>query len=106
MNKDTICNSTGLVTYIFQIGSNVYNETTEYEIKYLIPYSNLDYANFKLVFYAILGVYLLSIGLVPFFFKKLIKPTFGIVIDEVDIEREKKFKEFVNKKKTRLRVKN
>ena len=106
INKESICNSTGIVTYLFQIGSNVYNETTEYQITYVIPYGNLDYANFKLVFYTILGVYLLSIGLVPFFFKKLIKPTFGFVIEEEDLERDKKFREFVNKKKIRLRVKN
>ena len=102
MHKDTMCNSTGLVTYLFQIDSNVYNETTEYQITYIIPYSNLEYANYNLVFYTMLGVYLLFIGLVPFIFKKLIKPTFGIEIDRDDLEREERFREYLNKRKTRL----
>lgn len=102
MNKDTICNSTGLVTYLFQIDSNVYNETTEYQITYIIPYSNLEYANFNLAFYTFLSLYLLFIGLVPFILKRLIKPTFGIEIDRDDLEREERFREYLNKRKTRL----
>ena len=106
LNKDVVCNSTGRITYQFIMDSIIYNETIDYYIDYLIPYGNLEYNNYNLIFYIFLSFYLLSIGLVPFLFYKLIKPTFGIMFDEEDLEREKKFRDFVEKRRTRLRVKN
>jgi hypothetical protein len=102
MEKEAVCNSTGFVTYLFQMDSIVSNETVVYFIDYIIPLGNLDYANFSLIFYSFLGLYLLLIVLVPFIFHKIIKPVFGIIIDEEDLEREIRFKEYVNKKLYRL----
>ncbi|NHJ20105.1 MAG: hypothetical protein EAX91_04115 [Candidatus Lokiarchaeota archaeon] len=103
LGKDGVCNSTGLVTYLFQMGSVVLNKTVNYYIDYIIPYGNLDYANYNLIFYTILGLYLLSIVAIPFILHKIIKPGFGIEFDEIDLKREKRFKEFVDKKLVRLR---
>ncbi|MFX0012941.1 MAG: hypothetical protein ACFE9R_21705 [Candidatus Hermodarchaeota archaeon] len=100
MKKQSVCNSSGRVTYLFQRDSIVYNQTTFYKINYIIPYGELDYNNFKLMFYSILGLYLLFIGLIPFILLRIIKPTFGIEFDEIDLERERRFKEYVEKKVT------
>jgi len=102
MDKDVVCNSTGIISYQFLMDLIVYNETIDYYIDYLIPYGNLEYNNYNIIFYAFLSFYLLSIGLTPFVFYKLIKPTFGIVFDEEDLEREKKFRDFVEKRRTKL----
>ncbi|NHJ21486.1 MAG: hypothetical protein EAX91_11115 [Candidatus Lokiarchaeota archaeon] len=101
MKKGDVCNSTGKVTYHFVMKNDtvVYNETTEYFVDFIIPFDALDYANFSLIIYAILGLYLLFIGLVPFIFNKLIKPTFKVEFDLDDLERERKFKEYVAKKR-------
>lgn len=103
MEKYAVCNSTGTVKYHFIMDSILYNETVQYFIDYIIPFNNLDYANFNLLFYSILGLYLLSIGLVPFIFFKIIKPIFGFEFDKDDLEREKRFREFVDKRKGRQR---
>lgn len=103
MDKDVVCNSTGIISYQFLMDSIVYNETIDYYIDYLIPYGSLDYNNLNIIFYSFLSFYLLSIGLAPFLFYKLIKPTFGIVFDEEDLEREKKFKDFIEKRRTRFK---
>jgi hypothetical protein len=101
MRKGDVCNSTGKVTYHFVIKNDtvIYNETTEYFIDFIIPFDALDYANFSLIIYAFLGLYLFFIGLVPFIFSKLIKPTFKIEFDQDDLERERKFKAYVAKKR-------
>lgn len=103
LDKEGVCNSTGVVTYLFQMDSAVLNDTVDYYIDYIIPYGNLDYANANLIIYTILGLYLLSIVAIPFILHKIIKPGFGIEFDEIDLEREKRFKEFVDKKLVKLR---
>jgi hypothetical protein len=101
--KEAVCNSSGRVTYLFQMDSVVLNNTVDYFIDYIIPYGDLDYANANLVLYIILGLYLLSIVAIPFILHKIIKPGFGIEFDEIDLERERRFKEFVEKKLVRFR---
>jgi len=103
LEKYAVCNSTGSVKYHFIIDSILYNESVEYFIDYIIPYGNEDYANFNLLFYLILGLYLFSIGLVPFLFHKILKPVFGFEFDKDDLEREKRFREYVDRRKGRYR---
>ena len=99
MEKFVVCNSTGIVNDHFIMDSILYNETVKYSIDYFIPFSNQDYANFSLIFYSFLGLYLLFIGLVPFLFYKIAKPIFGFEFDKDDLEREKRFREFMDKRK-------
>ncbi|MFX0012940.1 MAG: hypothetical protein ACFE9R_21700, partial [Candidatus Hermodarchaeota archaeon] len=54
IKKSQICNSSGIVSYHFLMDLTVYNITDEYFITYLIPYDDLEYANFALIFYVFL----------------------------------------------------
>lgn len=99
LTRNDIISWSGSAEVQYISNSIIQNETYNYILRILVPMGSLDYFNLAIVSNFVFFFWILAFPVFPIVLNYIIKPSFGVPLDEEERKKQKKYFDFFRKTK-------
>lgn len=97
LTRNDIISWTGSAEVQYTSNSIIQNETYNYVLRIVVPMGSQDYFNLAILSNIVFYFWLLAFPVVPIVLNSIIKPSFGVSLDEEARKKQKKYFDFFKK---------